>query len=172
MVVDEDGFINHKKVNKNRIEALEKYNWKNDIQFIILHRTASQNKKSTLNSFKTGIGTHFFVDTDGAIYQTATLNKTTSHIRNGYNSKTIGIEVQGKSLDEDGNFSLGRANEKSVVGWEEVSSIQAEGVACLLKGLLEHLKLDLASIKNHEDLQAKTAMEGGKVYNAIINLIK
>ncbi|MGS2762810.1 N-acetylmuramoyl-L-alanine amidase [Sinomicrobium sp. M5D2P9] len=169
MEVSDDGFITHEKITKNRITALEKYDWKNEVQYIILHRTVSSSASSSLNSFKRGIGTHFLIGKDGTIYQTATLNKTTSHIRNGYNSKTIGIEVVGMPTDEKGNVTL---DGKKIKGWEPLTEVQAKSTACIVRGLMKIYNLTIGDVKNHEDLQAKTAGEGKVVYDAIIDIIR
>ncbi|MCF6349699.1 MAG: N-acetylmuramoyl-L-alanine amidase, partial [Flavobacteriaceae bacterium] len=170
--LDKDGFFISKKITKNRISKLEKYNWKKKVQYIILHRTVTPNTKSTLNSFKKGIGTHFLVGKDGKTYQTATLNKTTSHIKNGYNSSTVGIEVVGMPYDKDGVLTKGYPSGNPVDHWDSVSTEQAKSVACIVKALLNHYNLDVSAIRNHENLQAKAKDEGKTVYDAIINLIK
>lgn len=170
--VDKDGFFDHSKITKKRISALEKYSWKQSVQYIILHRTVTPGTTRVFNSFKSGIGTHFLVAKDGTIYQTATLNKTTSHIRNGYNSSTVGIEVVGMPLDKDGKPTFGRKTDPKPSGtWESLTEKQAKSVACLVKGLLKHYNLNKLAIKNHEDLQAKEPMEGGTVYNAIKEML-
>lgn len=169
---DKEGFFISDKITKNRIIALENYNWKKKVQYIILHRTVTPTALSALNSFKKGVGTHFLVGKDGKAYQTATLNKTTSHIKNGYNSSTIGIEVVGMPYDKDGVITKGYPDGNPVDHWDIVSKEQAKSVACIVKALLNLYKLDVSAIRNHEDLQAKAKDEGKTVYNSIINLIK
>lgn len=75
-----DGYIVSNKVTKNAIAALENSTLSR-VNAIILHRTGGASASSAINSFSsTGIGTHFIVDTDGVIKQTASLNKSTSHV--------------------------------------------------------------------------------------------
>lgn len=139
------------------------------LKYIILHRTVTENTEQAKISFKSGVGTHFLIGKDGKIYQTASLKKTTSHIRNGYNSNTIGIEVVGMPLDKNGKITYGRQTDSKPVGkWEELTQSQIKSTICLVKLLLNHYKLTKQDVKPHEELQAKTPMEGGTVYNAII----
>ena len=72
--IDKDGILDHPKIIKNRVTALE--NGKlNKVNAIILHRTEGSSAKQTLISFETGIGTHFLIEKDGTIYQAASLNQ-------------------------------------------------------------------------------------------------
>lgn len=176
MIIDNisDGIINHTKIQVNIISELH-YGNIGKIEMIILHRTANDSVSSTLNSFKskrngTYYGTHFLVGKDGTIYQTANLDKYTNHSA-GNNRKSIGIEVVGKSLDKDGNYSLGRKGENPVVAWEPLTEVQANSVACLVKALLHNYNLSKLDLKVHEDLNPKTEGEGRTVYNAIIDKI-
>lgn len=169
-----EGLISHNKIEQN-IKSTLHYGDIGTVKFIVLHRTTNDSIESTLRGFETKrgsyyYGTHFLIGFDGRILQTANLNKYTLH-SGGNNRKSIGIEVVGKSLDEDGNWSLGRANEKPVVAWDPVTDRQAKAVACLVRALLKYYDLTKEEIKVHEELNAKTIGEGQVVYDAIINLI-
>jgi hypothetical protein len=54
----------------------------NAINGIAVHQTATKDLKSALNGATSGTGAHFYIDLDGKIYQTASLNKMTNHIGN------------------------------------------------------------------------------------------
>lgn len=178
--VDADGFIEHDDIAKEQVTEIEQGSFgnpKDDIEYIVLHRTVTSDARSTIdNAFKKkrgGVyyGTHFLVGKDGKMYQTASLNKYTYHVK-GKNGKSIGIEVVGMPLDKDGNTTIGPPNGNAVASWEVVSKAQAQSVACIIKGLLNHYELKVENVESHEDLQAKTEGEGRTVYDAVINLIK
>lgn len=79
MVVDNDGFITDEKITLKKISELEQGEL-TKINGIVLHRTVSSDEKSALNSFKSGVGTHFLTLKNGTNFQTASLNKFTYHI--------------------------------------------------------------------------------------------
>ncbi|MCF6350177.1 MAG: N-acetylmuramoyl-L-alanine amidase [Flavobacteriaceae bacterium] len=79
MKIKKDGYIDNGKITKEQIKTLEQ-NKLDKVNAVILHRTVTSNKKSAINSFKTGVGTHFLVAKDGKIYQTASLNNYTYHV--------------------------------------------------------------------------------------------
>lgn len=175
----EDGFIKHSRVIKNRVNVLEKTNFKDSkssIQKIILHRTAGGTTQACLDSFKSGrknkkggidhYGTHFIVGKDGVITQTANLSKVTWHCA-GWNSKSVGIKVVGFAIDKNGKPTLGLKGQNPVVGWEDLTDEQAKSVACLVKALINYYNLDKSKIDCHEHLAPKEKGEGQIVFNAI-----
>lgn len=75
-----DGYITSDKVKKDSISSMENAAFKR-VNAIILHRTGGSTAAGAIGSFRsTNIGTHFVVDADGTITQTASLEKTTSHV--------------------------------------------------------------------------------------------
>ncbi|KFF13071.1 hypothetical protein IW15_09910 [Chryseobacterium soli] len=175
----EDGFIKHSRVTQNHISIIEHGNFKdpkNNIQKVILHRTAGGTTQACINAFKSGrknkkgdidhFGTHFVVGKDGLITQTANLSKITWHCA-GWNSKSIGIEVVGFATDKDGKPTLGLKGQNPVTGWENLTEEQSKSVACLVKALLNYYSLDKSKIDCHEHLAPKEVGEGQIVYNAI-----
>ncbi len=77
--VGENGYVQNAGFVHQPIAALEKRDLADPVA-IILHRTDGASVQSALNSAGSGIGTHFYVDKDGTVYQTASLHKHTSHV--------------------------------------------------------------------------------------------
>ena len=77
--VDKDGYLTDPAITRNTIAALEKGELA-QINAVVLHRTEGANAQSALDSFKSGTGTHFLIDKDGTIYQTASLDEKTQHV--------------------------------------------------------------------------------------------
>ncbi|WP_140728016.1 peptidoglycan recognition protein family protein [Pseudomonas sp. Hp2] len=77
--VDENGYVQNAGFVLKKIPALEKGSMDGP-KAIVLHRTDSKTLASPLQSFEKGIGTHFIVDKDGTVYQTASLLKKTHHV--------------------------------------------------------------------------------------------
>ncbi|MGP5193852.1 LysM peptidoglycan-binding domain-containing protein [Psychrobacter celer] len=163
------GFLTHSRIIKHHTPKLERRNYTQEIRKIILHRTVNSSAQSTFNSFSRGskpYGTHFVVDKDGKIYQTANLNKLTIHAGNA-NPYSVGIEVVGMPLDKNGKPTVGPPNGNKVHSWQKLTMKQTQSVACLTKYLLIHYGLTQSNIAVHEDVAAKTEGEGRTVYNAI-----
>jgi RHS repeat-associated protein len=161
--INNQGMTSNSNITLNRIPKLERHPI-STVNSIILHRTVSSSAASTLSSFASrGVGTHFLVGKDGTIYQTASLNSATSHLResqikkgfeNIKNNTAIGIEVVG-------NYS---ENTKT---WDAVTPEQASSTAFVVNSLEKTYSLTDDAIHNHEDVQPKTAGEGATVYKAI-----
>ncbi len=174
-----DGFIKSNDITQHRIPKLESGKALKEKKYIILHRTVSSNTESTLTSFGTGVGTHFLVGKDGQILQTATLDESTSHLREKgkgavydkspqapHNINSIGIEVVGMPVDKDGKSTLVN---KDIVGWQPLTPEQVTAVSSLVKTLKKEFNIPDESIKTHEGVQPKTKGEGQTVKDAIKN---
>ncbi len=161
------GFLTHSRIIKHHTPKLERKEFSQKMKYIVLHRTVNDSAQSTFNSFNTSpyYGTHFIVGKDGAIYQTANLNKRTVHAGNA-NPYSVGIEVVGWPLARDGKPTLG-TKERPVHSWEKLTIKQVQSVACLAKYLLNHYALTKSALQVHEDVAAKTEGEGRTVYEAI-----
>lgn len=161
LTVGTDGYTQTCHITVHKIPALE-HGQLNGVKGIVLHRTVSTNTQGTLNSFGSkGVGTHFLVGKDGEILQTASLNKKTSHVRESQlvpwapgNASSIGIEVVGMY-------------DKATKTWDPVTPSQEKSVAFLTNSLLKTYNLEPWNVRNHEDIQPKTAGEGRTVMNAI-----
>ncbi len=79
--MDNAGMVNHPRVTHARSAAIERGKIKS-ISGIIVHQTDADTSAATLNSYKNAgaNGAHFLIDTDGAIYQTASVHQRTNHI--------------------------------------------------------------------------------------------
>ncbi|NRS94159.1 N-acetylmuramoyl-L-alanine amidase, partial [Frigoriflavimonas asaccharolytica] len=177
-VVEE--FIDNFLITKNKIDNCNKHAMTQDVKIIVLHRTAGGFASGTLNHMKSeGYGAHFVVDYDGTVYQTIGINKRGSHMgvaqfastkTAGWgNNNSIAIETCGYSIDKDGNNRVGKKYDNIPHHhWEVVKNNQAKSVACLLKFLLNHFKLNIGDVKVHEKLCKKQPLEGQNVYDAML----
>lgn len=77
--VGENGYVQNAGFVHQPIGALEKRDMTGPVA-IVLHRTDGASVESALSSASSGIGTHFYVDKDGTVYQAASLLKHTSHV--------------------------------------------------------------------------------------------
>lgn len=77
--VDEQGYVQNAGLVFKPIPALE-HGALQGPHALVLHRTVSSTARSSLNAFARGIGTHFLIDKDGTIYQTASLLQKTYHV--------------------------------------------------------------------------------------------
>ncbi|QMU65467.1 MAG: hypothetical protein GKR88_15020 [Flavobacteriaceae bacterium] len=149
------------------IKSLERNFFKEDIKTVVLHRTVSNTAESTMRywrSKKRAAGTNFLIGKDGTIYQTASINRRTSHLyptkKQMYpewygvydNQNTIGIEVVG-------NYKDGK--------WDELPYKQVVAVHNLLNRLHNKYNMHNEQFFAHETLQRKTAGEGGTVIFAL-----
>jgi RHS repeat-associated protein len=156
-------------IKQNRIKIIEQGELKK-VKGIVLHRTAGPSAQSAINSFISGrdgihYGTHFVIDKDGSIIQTANLTKKTWHVGDVVSkiyptsSFTIGIEVSG-------NYN------KSTKTWDPLTKEQVIAVANLVNYLLEAYQLDSnTDIYCHDVISKKMHGEGTVVLEAIKNLI-
>lgn len=81
--IDSEGYLQGLGIIKApRPKLTEKTgNFQSNPIAIILHRTQSPTAASTLETWKKSpYGTHFLIDTDGTIYQCASLHKYTQHV--------------------------------------------------------------------------------------------
>lgn len=73
--------VKHADQTKQLATALEKGSLtQQQTKAIILHRTNTDTSLQAVNGFLGGLGTHFLIDTDGTIYQCASLYKYTQHV--------------------------------------------------------------------------------------------
>lgn len=77
--VDAKGYIQNAGFVHQPIMALEKGTITGP-KAIVLHRTDSTMATGSIQAFQSGVGTHFIVDKDGTVTQTASLLKQTAHV--------------------------------------------------------------------------------------------
>ncbi len=159
---------------------------------IVLHRTDSYNLESALQSFKKrGVGTHFIVDKDGTVTQTASLSKRTSHLlyiksrcfENGtcpadekakikswgwnpkklHNHETLKDYPTRYPLNTD---SVGiEVVAKHVNGaWEAATPAQLASISTIVKVLKDIYGIGEADIYEHDKICYKTPGEGAGLY--------
>lgn len=77
-----DGYLTDPGITRTAIPGLEREAL-TDVNGIVLHRTAGSTAESTLDQWRghtRPLGTHFLIDKDGTIHQTASLNNQTRHV--------------------------------------------------------------------------------------------
>lgn len=81
LVIDANGVVINTRVKRALSPSIERGPMKS-IHGIIVHQTGGPTAESALASYKrsSANGAHFLIDTDGTIYQTASLRKQTWHV--------------------------------------------------------------------------------------------
>ncbi len=83
-VVGADGYLTDQAVTRHEVPGLGRSSMGEPVA-LVMHRTESATAASALKSFASGrdgvqYGTHFLIDKDGTIYQTASLGQKTLHV--------------------------------------------------------------------------------------------
>ncbi len=158
-----------------------------------MHRTAGDSAASALSAFKSGIGAHFIIDKDGAIYQTASLDKQVSHVGKiksrcdeegtcavneqkvidamGWAPGTIHDHESRKSYpdryplnaDSVGIEVVGNYSEESKV-WDAPTAEQKASIRKLTSMLKNEFSLNDKDIYQHDIISYKTKGEGAGLY--------
>lgn len=160
---------------------------------IVMHRTASSGVAGPLQSYqKTGIGTHFTIDKDGTVYQTASLLKGTSHIGKIRSRceiegtcdsdelrrvKAMGITAK-YNHEKSKNYPLRYPLNEDSVGievvarnhggdyqWDEATAEQRQSIRMLIGFLKNTYFLTDDDIYAHDDISYKTLGEGSGMYD-------
>ena len=165
--LNSDGFSLNSNITLDKIKALENSRpAMGDIENIILHRTVSYNYPGPWMKLKSKIkGAHFYVDTDGTAYQTASLNTSVAHIYSSsskqmypeyfgvlQNTNSVGIEVVG-------NYKDGK--------WDPLTTEQIDATTLLVQQIKNHYNIHCDNIYAHEKVQRKTAGEGQTVLKTL-----
>lgn len=82
--VGQNGYVQNAGFTQHVISRLER-GAIDGPRAIVMHRTVSPTARSTLNAWEAGpgnVGTHFLIDKDGTVYQTASLKMYTAHVGN------------------------------------------------------------------------------------------
>ncbi|MBE8598055.1 peptidoglycan recognition protein family protein [Xenorhabdus sp. BG5] len=102
--VNDDGFFKNSDIIQDRVSELE-HGEMSTVNAIVLHRTGGSSMSTAISSFKsTGVGTHFIIDKDGTIKQTASLKQYTYHIG----------KIKSKCMEEN---NCNSSEEKKIKGW-------------------------------------------------------
>ncbi|MBD5165207.1 MAG: N-acetylmuramoyl-L-alanine amidase [Helicobacter sp.] len=156
-----------------------------------MHRTDTNTPLQAINGFLRGVGTHFLIDTDGTIYQCASLHKWTQHVgkirskakeTSTWNEKerqyikSLGNDVQAlhnyeKTKQYPNRYPI---NSDSigieVVGkhknnqWEVVTQAQKDSINTLIEILKQEYSLTNNDIYEHDKISRKTEGEGANLY--------
>lgn len=190
--VGKDGYLTDPGITKQPIAALEKGPLK-DINAVVMHRTEGSTAQGALNSFKTGTGTHFLIDKDGTIYQTASLNEQTQHVgkikgrcveegncsaqekaffdKTGWNPKAIHDHEKAKAYpdrfpmnsDSVGIEVVGSYNSKTKT-WDAPTAEQTASINKLVGTLQKEYGLNDQDVYKHDAISYKTLGEGADLY--------
>lgn len=80
--IGQDGYLTDSGITRTAIPALER-NPMTAVNGIVLHRTMGSTAAGTISHWRSDTnpyGTHFLIDRDGTIHQTASLNNNTAHV--------------------------------------------------------------------------------------------
>lgn len=184
-----DGYLTDPGITRTPIPALE-HGQLRDVNAIVLHRTESSTAKSTLNHWQGSsnpYGTHFLIDKDGTIHQTASLNHYTNHIgkirskaeeegtaseqeleklkeygvaqTNTYERAKAYPDRFPTSLDSVGIEVVGRYDKASGT-WDAPTAQQTEALNRLVGTLKNEYGLNGRDIHEHDKIGYKTQGEG------------
>jgi N-acetyl-anhydromuramyl-L-alanine amidase AmpD len=170
------------------------------VNALVMHRTDSATADSALRSFASGrdgvqYGTHFLIDKDGTVYQTASLQQRTAHVG----------RIKSRCVEEDNCAADDRAltlaqrwnpggthnhektkpypqryplNEDSVgievVGrhvdgkWEAPTAAQQASINRLVNTLQQHYQIGDRDVHAHDVISYKTAGEGAGLYTPAV----
>lgn len=189
--VGQNGYVQNAGFIQKPISALEKGALIGPVA-VVLHRTDSYNSSSVFRSFQdSGIGTHFVVDKDGAIYQTASLQQRTWHVgklksrcRDERSCGAVEAAVLARmSFSQINSHELGKryparypANTDSVgievvakhqtAGWDAPTPAQSTAINQLVEILKNEYGLSNGDVYEHDKISYKTDGEGAGLYDA------
>jgi hypothetical protein len=189
--VDENGYVQNAGFEHRPIGALEQGPIDGP-KAIVLHRTDSTTAANSIQSFKSGVGTHFIVDKDGTVTQTASLLKHTYHVgkikSRCYDSGTCPAdetkEIRGWGWDPEKIHNHEKAKSyptrypmnKDSVGievvakynsgaWDAATQEQLESVSLIVKILKDTYCIGEDDIYEHDKISYKTQGEGAGLYS-------
>ncbi len=120
--VGADGYLTDPNITRTSIPALER-NPLPDVNGIVMHRTTGSTAQGTINHWRDQDrpnGTHFLIDRDGTIHQTASLNSNTAHVGN-IRSRA---EVEG-TLTPEGRQELAATRRLPTNDYADVSRLES-----------------------------------------------
>ena len=185
---DAGGYLTEPGIVRKSIPALE-HGTLGGIDAIVLHRTEGATAQSAFNAFESGTGTHFLIDKDGTIYQTASLDQKTHHVGKiksrcmeegtcsaeekqtiedmGWAPARLNAHEAAKpyperfpnSSDSVGIEVVGRYNEATKT-WDEPTEAQKASIARLVGVLQNTYGLHNDDVYAHDKISYKTPGEG------------
>ncbi|MBI6550765.1 peptidoglycan recognition protein family protein [Xenorhabdus lircayensis] len=192
--VNDDGYFKNTDIVQDEVNALE-HGEMSTVNAIVLHRTGGSSMSTAISSFKsTGVGTHFIIDKDGTIKQTASLKQYTYHIGKirskciaenncnsdeakkikgwGWNPKKIHDHEKLKAYpdrypmnDDSVGIEVVAGYNTSSKSWEQATAQQSESIKKLVSLLKCNYNLDNGDIYEHDKISYKTEGEGANLYS-------
>lgn len=191
-------FSSDPEITKDIVSKLERGSL-STVNAIVLHRTGGATMASAIATFKSsGIGTHYIIDKDGTIKQTANAEKYTYHvgkirarcmeegtcsaeeakkIKNfGWSPDKIYDNEKTKkypdrypmSTDSIGIEVVGKYNKTAKV-WDQATTQQKTSINFLVKKLKKTYNLTDRDIYEHDKISYKTSGEGSDLYSGDSN---
>ena len=186
-----DGYLRDPGIIQRPISALERGPLTGP-HAIVLHRTVSTTAESSLVSFERGVGTHFVIDKDGTVYQTASLDQKTSHVgpirsrclaegtcqadeeakiknygpKQGHDHEKKKAYPDRYPMNEDsiGIEVVGMYWEESQQ-WDAPTPEQQQAIKKLIGTLQDRYSLTDSDVYEHDKISRKTAGEGAGLYD-------
>lgn len=190
--VGENGYVQNAGFVIEPIPELEKGYIKGP-RAVVLHRTDSSSATGTLQSFRShGVGTHFLIDKAGAIYQTASLLKKTSHIgkirsrcedegncqgdeMRRVKAMTVSAKYEHEKvktyparypMNEDSvGIEVVAKNNGGDYLWDAATPEQRQSIRVLVGFLKNEYRLTDYDVYEHDRISYKTAGEGAGMYD-------
>jgi N-acetyl-anhydromuramyl-L-alanine amidase AmpD len=189
--VDAKGYIEGAGLVHNPVVALERGELDGP-HAIVLHRTVSSTASSTIAAFERGVGTHFVIDKDGTIYQTASLNKKTAHVgpirsrcfeentcspaeaaeisrygvKQGHNHEKSKRYPERYPMNEDSvGIEVVAMYHQETAQWDAPTPAQKESISRLVGLLKSNYSMTDADVYEHDKISRKTAGEGAGLYD-------
>lgn len=187
-------FVSDPEITKDIISKIEQGSI-TTVNAVVLHRTGGASMASAIATFKSSaIGTHFIIDKDGTIKQTANTDKYTYHIGKvrarcmeegtcsaeeakkikdfGWSPDKIHTNEKTKNYpdrypintDSLGIEVVGKYS-KSTKSWDQATAQQKKSINFLIKKLQKTYNLTDRDIYEHDKISYKTAGEGGDLYS-------
>lgn len=191
-------FSSDPEITKDIVSKLEKGNLPT-VNAIVLHRTGGATMASAITAFKSsGVGTHYIIDKDGTIKQTASTGKYTYHVGKirarcmaegtcseeeakkikgfGWSPKKIHDNEKTKkypdrypmNTDSIGIEVVGKYNTAAKI-WDQATPQQKTSINFLIKKLKKTYNLTDRDIYEHDKISYKTAGEGSDLYSGDSN---
>lgn len=191
-------FSSDPEITKDIVSKLERGSL-STVNAIVLHRTGGATMASAIATFKSsGIGTHYIIDKDGTIKQTANAEKYTYHVGKirarcmeegtcsaeeakkikdfGWSPDKIYDNEKTKkypdrypmSTDSIGIEVVGKYNKTAKV-WDQATTQQKTSINFLVKKLKKTYNLTDRDIYEHDKISYKTSGEGSDLYSGDSN---
>lgn len=195
--IDDTDYLQNAGVTFDPITKLENGPLRGPVA-IVMHRTAGSTVQSAMAAYRSsGFGTHFTIDKDGAIFQTASLKLFTRHVgtiaprclREG--TCLADEEVKLNSLSYKGKHDHERKkiyparypiNEDSIgievvarhiaheARWDPPTGHQQESISRLIAILFKEFSITSSDVYEHDKIAHKTLGEGAGLYGGVDSL--